>query len=138
MEKNRIIEIANELLMYTGLNAKKLSEAIGKSSPQWFYDILSERKPNGFSRTISLLISQRWPEIDSNYLLTGDGSLLKSVPGSVSVGGDQTGNINSPGANSGDSWNKLIDVVAKQGEQISTLIQQNTNLINIITNLSKQ
>lgn len=137
MDKQRIIEIANELLVYTGLNAKKLSEAIGKNSAQWFYDILSDRKPNGFSRTISLLVAQKWPEIDSNYLMTGEGSLLKPPP-SVSVGGDQNGNINSPGASTSAGIDKLITVVADQSRQIGDLIKTNQDLINIISNLSKQ
>lgn len=129
MEKNRIIEIANELLSYLDLNARQLSISIGRERPQWFYDVMNPSRSNGFSKKVATDICDKWPEIDANYLLTGEGTLLKSAPGSISVGGDQTGNINSPGANSGDALGKLISVVAQQSEQIGSLIEQTTNLM---------
>lgn len=128
MEKVDIIRIANELLAYVGISGKKFSEKIGKDSPQWLYDILSERKPNGFSRKIIQLITDAYPEINGDYLSSGIGSLIKHSNCSVSVGGDQTGNINSPGANSGDSISALVAVVHEQSLQISSLIKIISNL----------
>lgn len=128
MEKKDIIRIANELLAYAGISGKKFSEKIGKENPQWLYDILSERKPNGFSRKIVQLITDEYPEINGEYLSSGTGSLLKASASGISVCGDQTGNINSPGANSGDSITKLVEVVHEQSKQISSLIQIISNL----------
>lgn len=136
MDKLRTIEVMNELLSYLNMNARQLSCALGKERHSWIYEIMNPSRPNGLSRKAVTEICEKWPEVSNSYLLTGEGSLLKSS--SISVGGDQTGNINSPGATSSAGLDKLIDVVKAQGEQISALIQQNTNLINIITNLSKQ
>ena len=138
MEKAEIIKIANELLSYVGVSAKKFSESLGKESPQWIYDIFSERKPNGFSRRTIQLITEKYPEINGEYLSSGQGSLLKNSNGPVSVGGDQNGNINSPGATSAAGLDKLIGVVGQQSVQIGELIKQNQDLINIISNLSKK
>lgn len=139
MEKNRTIEIVNELLEHLGMNAKQLSDALGYNRPSWIYEVLNPQKTNGISKRVASAICEKWPNIDPNYLLTGTGTLLKQSPGSISVGGDQTGNINSPGANSGDAWDKLIGVVEQQGKQIGKLIEQtsrlvaqNQDLINII------
>lgn len=136
MEKQRKIQIANELLVYLGINARKLSDELGLNSSQWYYDILNQNKPNGFSRERAGKIASRWPEIDPNYLFTGEGSLLKNSNGPVSVGGDQNGNVNSPGASCSVGLDKLIGVVGQQSVQISELIKQNQDLINIISNLS--
>lgn len=136
MEKEKTIEIVNELLQHLGMNAKQLSDALGYNRPSWLYEVLNPQKANGISKRVANAICEKWPEVEYTYLMTGQGSLLKNSNGPVSVGGDQNGNVNSPGASCSVGLDKLIGVVGQQSVQISELIKQNQDLINIISNLS--
>ena len=76
MEKKIAIKIFNELLDELKMNPKQLSEAIGKSRPQWAYDVLNEDKNVGISKNAAELICKKFPQINKSYLLTGDGTML--------------------------------------------------------------
>ena len=85
MEKEITIKIFKELLGELRLNPNQLSESIGKSRPQWAYDVLNEGKKVGISKNIAELICKKYPQINKSYLLTGEGSLTVNESTAVEV-----------------------------------------------------
>lgn len=118
MEKQRTIEVVKELLHHLNMNAKQFSESLGKERASWLYAVLNPELPNGLSKKIIDEICTKHPEIDSHYLITGEGSLLKSVGSNK----EDT----SIGAN---PFGKLADLVSQHSSQIGLLIEQNSKLI---------
>lgn len=126
MEKQRAIEIIEEVLSYTKKNAKELGEAIGCPG-NWIYEVSNPNRPNKLSRDKANRIVAAFPEISLSYLLTGEGTLLKAdtINGSVqqninSTNVTQHGNIEAPSA----QIDKLIGVVAEQAQQASKFQEQ--------------
>ncbi len=78
MDKRLAIKIFSELLKELNLNPKQLSDSLGKERPQWAYDILNENKKVGISKNIAEQICAKFPQINKSWLLTGEGSMLKS------------------------------------------------------------
>lgn len=127
MEKQRAIEIVTEVLNYTGMNAKQFSEAIGCAGAGWIYEVLNPNRPNGLSKAKAGEITAAFPEISLSYLLTGEGTLLKSdkVEGSVQQNINsshitQNGNVEA----SSGQIDKLINVLAEQSQQVSKAQEQ--------------
>lgn len=85
MEKKIAIKIFKELLDALEMNPKQLSEAIGKSRPQWAYDVLNEEKNVGISKNVAELVCNKFPQINKSYLLTGDGNLLVEESNAIEV-----------------------------------------------------
>lgn len=67
--------ILQEVLKYTGKSKNSLAKAIGLPRSQNLYDIESE-KVKRISSELSEKISLTYPEINRNWLLTGEGSML--------------------------------------------------------------
>lgn len=79
MEKKIAIKVINEVLNHLGMNAKQLSDSLGKNRPQWIYDILNPNKENvGISKNTASLICEKYPHFNESYLLTGEGNMLKN------------------------------------------------------------
>lgn len=76
MEKQRAIEIMNEVLEYTKTNSKQLAESLGFERPQAIYDILNPLKKVGISKNMADKICNAYPLINKIYLLTGEGNLI--------------------------------------------------------------
>lgn len=76
MEKQRAIEIINEVLEYTKTNSKQLAESLGFERPQAIYDILNPLKKVGISKNMADKICNAYPFINKIYLLTGEGNLI--------------------------------------------------------------
>jgi len=74
MDKQRVIQIIDELLSEVNMKAAHFAEAIGVSS-QVVYDIQDPKKKNGISRKLADKIVSRFPQINKYYLLTGEGSV---------------------------------------------------------------
>ena len=68
------IDILDRLLDYTGENRSSLARRIGVI-PQRFHDI-ANGKTKAFSYEIADKITTAFPEVDKNFLLTGEGSML--------------------------------------------------------------
>ncbi len=83
MTKERVIEIMNEVLAYSGLDRAAFSSNIGEGSPQWIADILNPRKKVGISKAKATKICSAYPQISISYLLTGEGEMLNGDPDSV-------------------------------------------------------
>ena len=73
MEKQRTIEIVNELLGELKINGSQLSKSLGINRPQWIYDVLNPGKKVGLSKDKVELICNVYPQISKAYLLTGNG-----------------------------------------------------------------
>lgn len=68
------IDILDRLLDYTGENRSSLARRIGVI-PQRFHDI-ANGKTKAFSYEIADKITTAFPEVDKNFLLTGEGTML--------------------------------------------------------------
>lgn len=77
MEKQRVIEIMNEVLEKTKTNPKQLAESLGFERPQAIYDVLNPQKKVGISKNMADKICATYPDINKVYLLTGEGSLVQ-------------------------------------------------------------
>lgn len=86
----------NELLDYLKLSASSFAKSIGYDSPNRIYYILRFR--NGVSKEVAKDITDAYPDISYNWLLTGRGEMLKT--GSIHVVGD--GNLSNTGITGGD------------------------------------
>lgn len=76
MDKNKTIQIMDELLNEVSMKASQLAEKIGVSS-QVIYDIQNPKKKNSISRNFADKIVAAFPYINKYYLLTGEGSINK-------------------------------------------------------------
>lgn len=140
MTKETTIRIIHEILNYTGKNASSFSSSIGKDRPQWLYDVLNPEKNTSLSSKMADMICDKYPEFSKSYLLTGEGSLLRSdtINGNVQQNINsshitQTGNVEAPTA----QMDKLISVLAEQSQQVTKAQEQIDRLITIIENQSK-
>lgn len=138
MEKQRAIEIVTEVLNYTKMNAKQLSEAIGCSGAGWLYEVLNPNRPNGLSKSKAGEIVAAFPEISLSYLLTGEGTLIKtdkaeSVQQNINSSHiTQNGNVETSA-----SMDKLISVLAEQSQQVTKAQEQIDRLITLLERNSK-
>jgi hypothetical protein len=72
------IEILNAVLKHTGMSANGLANAIKLPRSQNLYDI-QNGKVKKISPELSEKIVNRFPEINRDFLLTGEGEMLKSI-----------------------------------------------------------
>lgn len=78
MNKERVIEIMEEILSYVELNPKQFSESLGFDRPQAIYDIMNPLKKVGISKNMADKICSKYTNINKMYLLTGEGKLLNT------------------------------------------------------------
>lgn len=71
-------ERIEELLKYSNMSAKKFAETIGIKTVQNLYDI-QKGKIKNISKALAGKISETFPEIDKNWLLTGEGEMLNNA-----------------------------------------------------------
>lgn len=64
----------DDLLRYTKKRANTLAKELGHSNATIFYQIKIGR--NGISANLARNISEQYPEINYNWLLTGEGEML--------------------------------------------------------------
>jgi hypothetical protein len=138
MEKQRAIEIIEEVLSYTRKNAKELGEAIGCPG-NWIYEVSNPNRPNKLSRDKANRIVAAFPEISLSYLLTGEGTLLKAD----TIEGNIQQNINSShitqngNVEASANMDKLINVLAEQSQQVTKAQEQIDRLITLLERNSK-
>ncbi len=65
-----------KLLEYSGLNAAQFAVRIGTKTKQAVYE-LQKGRTHSFSRTMMSKITKAFPEINSVWLLTGEGEMLR-------------------------------------------------------------
>jgi len=66
------------VIKHTKLTASAFSREIGAKTPDIIYHVLRGR--NGISAKLADSIIERFPEISKNWLLTGEGSMVKEKP----------------------------------------------------------
>lgn len=69
-------ERIEELLKYSNMSAKKFAETIGIKTVQSLYDI-QKGKIKNISKALAGKISETFPEIEKDWLITGEGEMLK-------------------------------------------------------------
>lgn len=126
MTKENTINVVQEILVYTGKNAKQFSDSIGKERPQWLYDVLNPSKTTGLSSRMVDMICETYPEFSRSYLLTGEGTLLKAdhVDGSVQQNINSSHITQNGNVEASAHLDKLINVVAEQAQQATTFQEQ--------------
>ena len=72
-----LYERFEEVALYYGLSLRQLSTRLQLSSPQVFYDIKSG-KVQSISRKFLEAIKNNLPEINSLWLISGEGEMLKT------------------------------------------------------------
>ena len=133
MEKQRAIEIVTEVLNYTKMNAKQLSEAIGCSGAGWLYEVLNPNRPNGLSKSKAGEIVAAFPEISLSYLLTGEGALIKTDKAENIQQNINSSHITQNGnVEASANMDKLINVLAEQSQQVTKAQEQIDRLITLL------
>lgn len=69
-------EIINDVINYLDITAYKLAEELGYNRPQALYDIING-KTKKISGNIASKIMSKYPDFNYDWLLTGEGSMLK-------------------------------------------------------------
>lgn len=138
MEKQRVIEVVTEVLNYTKMNAKQLSEAIGCSGAGWLYEVLNPNRPNGLSKSKAGEIVAAFPEISLSYLLTGEGTLIKTDKAENIQQNINSSHITQNGnVEASANMDKLINVLAEQSQQVTKAQEQIDRLITLLERNSK-
>lgn len=133
MEKQRAIEIVTEVLNYTKMNAKQLSEAIGCAGAGWLYEVLNPNRPNGLSKSKAGEIVAAFPEISLSYLLTGEGTLIKTDKAENIQQNINSSHITQNGnVEASANMDKLINVLAEQSQQVTKAQEQIDRLITLL------
>lgn len=121
------VEILNNLLIYSGLNIKSLSEKIGLDRPQALYDI-QKGKTKAFSQAMSIKIVSVFPTINKSWLLTGEGEMLKPNTSIHNTGVmDTSGNSNK--IHNTHSNNSSLEDKAEI-KRLKEIITEKNNLID--------
>ena len=88
-------QVLDDLLKFLNTNARQLSIALGMNTPQAFYDIRSGKC--GISKALAGKIQEKFPNVNTDYLLTGKGN----ISGTVNMNnGDNTTGVVIQGQNS--------------------------------------
>lgn len=138
MTKENTIRVIQEILVYTGKKAKQFSDSIGKDRPQWIYDVMNPEKVTGLSSRMVDMICETYPEFSRSYLLTGEGTLIKtdkaeSIQQNINSSHiTQNGNVEASA-----NMDKLINVLAEQSQQVTKAQEQIDRLITLLERNSK-
>lgn len=134
MTKENTIRVIQEILVYTGKNAKQFSDSIGKDRPQWLYDVMNPEKVTGLSSRMVDMICETYPEFSRSYLLTGEGTLLKAdtIEGSVQQNINSSNITQNGNVEASANMDKLINVLAEQSQQVTKAQEQIDRLITLL------
>lgn len=133
MTKENTIRVIQEILVYTGKNAKQFSDSIGKDRPQWLYDVMNPEKVTGLSSRMVDMICETYPEFSRSYLLTGEGTLIKTDKAENIQQNINSSHITQNGnVEASASMDKLINVLAEQSQQVSKAQEQIDRLITLL------
>lgn len=138
MTKENTIRVIQEILVYTGKNAKQFSDSIGKERPQWLYDVMNPEKVTGLSSRMVDMICETYPEFSRSYLLTGEGTLIKTDKAENIQQNINSSHITQNGnVEVSANMDKLINVLAEQSQQVTKAQEQIDRLITLLERNSK-
>lgn len=133
MTKENTVRVIQEILVYTGKNAKQFSDSIGKERPQWLYDVLNPSKATGLSSRMVDMICETYPEFSRSYLLTGEGTLIKTDKADNIQQNINSSHITQNGnVEASANMDKLINVLAEQSQQVTKAQEQIDRLITLL------
>lgn len=118
-------EKINEILLNLGIKAPTFAKRIGVKY-QRILDIQSG-KVKKISGELANYIINTYPQFDINWLLTGEGSMLKNTDQPVSQGGEDA-TLSEADLNNSNTMKKYLDQVLRQNEE---LIRQNGVLFDL-------
>lgn len=118
-------EKINEILLNLGIKAPTFAKRIGVKY-QRILDIQSG-KVKKISGELANYIINTYPQFDINWLLTGEGSMLKNTDQPVSQGGEDA-TLSEADLNNSNTMKKYLDQVLRQNEE---LIRQNGVLLEL-------
>jgi hypothetical protein len=118
-------EKINEILLNLGIKAPTFAKRIGVKY-QRILDIQSG-KVKKISGELANYIINTYPQFDINWLLTGEGSMLKNTDQPVSQGGEDA-TLSEADLNNSNTMKKYLDQVLRQNEE---LIRQNGGLLDL-------
>lgn len=118
-------EKINEILLNLGIKAPTFAKRIGVKY-QRILDIQSG-KVKKISGELANYIINTYPQFDINWLLTGEGSMLKNTDQPVSQGGEDA-TLSEADLNNSNTMKKCLDQVLRQNEE---LIRQNGVLLDL-------
>lgn len=118
-------EKINEILLNLGIKAPTFAKQIGVKY-QRILDIQSG-KVKKISGELANYIINTYPQFDINWLLTGEGSMLKNTDQPVSQGGEDA-TLSEADLNNSNTMKKYLDQVLRQNEE---LIRQNGVLLDL-------
>lgn len=118
-------EKINEILLNLGIKAPTFAKRIGVKY-QRILDIQSG-KVKKISGELANYIINTYPQFDINWLLTGEGSMLKNADQPVSQGGEDA-TLSEADLNNSNTMKKYLDQVLRQNEE---LIRQNGVLLDL-------
>ena len=118
-------EKINEILLNLGIKAPTFAKRIGVKY-QRILDIQSG-KVKKMSGELANYIINTYPQFDINWLLTGEGSMLKNTDQPVSQGGEDA-TLSEADLNNSNTMKKYLDQVLRQNEE---LIRQNGVLLDL-------
>lgn len=122
-EKGQRIE---KVMTYLKLNKNSFSKEIGMSSNVTIGRILNEDR-NPHPSTLQKIVD-RFPQIDYEWLLTGEGSMLKDLPGST--------NSENTNQKSDDMiHDNFFQALKRRDKQIDEMLAQQSRLIGVIERL---
>ena len=142
-------EKIEKILNYFGLSAKKFSEKIGLESPNPIYYV--QRNRNNLSKELAKKICITYSELNLNWLLTGEGEMLKDNTNSSVFGNKINGNSNITGIGNVVNKSEYTEIehykqllmkkdeeLQKKEDQITDMRKQIIDLIESIKNLTKK
>jgi hypothetical protein len=121
--KSRLLDFVS----YTQLSRRKFQERIGVSNS--YIQNISE----SIGADVMNRISIQFPELNTSWLLTGEGSMLKNTSTSSNTAEERNGN----NVNISLTLDKAIDEIAEQRKLVAKSQEQMDRLIAIIENMQK-
>ena len=121
--KSRLLDFVS----YTQLIRRKFQERIGVSNS--YIQNISE----SIGADVMNRISIQFPELNTSWLLTGEGSMLKNTSASSNTAEGRNGN----NVNISLTLDKAIDEIAEQRKLVAKSQEQMDRLIAIIENMQK-
>jgi len=123
-----------EVIKWSGLNANAFAKKVGYDRGQVIYDIIKGK--NKITGKISVNIVKSYPEINLNWILTGEGNMLKEQPDNA-VANEQLGTYEPKNEN--DTVPRLeYEFIKKQLEEKDKQISKLLNLLSLTTSENEE
>ena len=121
-----------EFVRYKGLSKRKFQESIGVSN-SYIQNI-----SNGISADVLHRITKTYPELSTDWLLTGEGEMLNPIQTVGDISNSTVSGVNVSGKeihiSSVDAYNTLLKIVEINQKATEKFQEQIDRLISIIEN----